>query len=152
MFEFGAKLTLHDGMAGVMKKNIELQRQFREQLSSSGIEIGKLNKQKADPVITAHDRATEVLNSVRENIDNLSQQKALTKAEVQDEASKKVDEIVEKIKEIKKTAVSPVIHLKDMVSPTVGKIKQRLKEIASPYNQCGSRCDPYGGGWATYRN
>lgn len=23
---------------------------------------------------------------------------------------------------------------------------------ASPYNQCGSRCDPYGGGWATYRN
>ena len=133
MFEFGAKLTLHDGMAGVMKKNIELQRQFREQLSSSGIEIGKLNKQKADPVITAHDRATEVLNSVRENIDNLSQQKALTKAEVQDEASKKVDEIVEKIKEIKKTAVSPIIHLKDMVSPTVGKIRQRLKEIATTY-------------------
>lgn len=133
MFEFGAKLTLHDGMAGVMKKNIELQRQFREQLSSSGIEIGKLNKQKADPVITAHDRATDVLNSVKENIDNLSQQKALTKAEVQDEASKKVDEIVEKIKEIKKTAVSPVIHLKDMVSPTVGKIKQRLKEIATTY-------------------
>lgn len=133
MFEFGAKLTLHDGMAGVMKKNIELQRQFREQLSSSGIEIGKLNKQKAGPVITAHDRATDVLNSVKENIDNLSQQKALTKAEVQDEASKKVDEIVEKIKEIKKTAVSPVIHLKDMVSPTVGKIKQRLKEIATTY-------------------
>lgn len=133
MFEFGAKLTLHDGMAGVMKKNIELQRQFREQLSSSGIEIGKLNKQKADPVITAHDRATDVLNSVKENIDNLSQQKALAKAEVQDEASKKVDEIVEKIKEIKKTAVSPVIHLKDMVSPTVGKIKQRLKEIATTY-------------------
>lgn len=133
MFEFGAKLTLHDGMAGVMKKNIELQRQFREQLSSSGIEIGKLNKKKADPVITAHDEATEVLNSVRENIDNLSQQKALTKAEVQDEASKKVDEIVEKIKEIKKTAVSPIIHLKDMVSPTVGKIKQRLKEIATTY-------------------
>ena len=133
MFEFGAKLTLHDGMAGVMKKNIELQRQFREQLSSSGIEIGKLNKQKADPVITAHDKATEVLNSVRENIDNLSQQKALTKAEVQDEASKKVDEIVEKIKEIKKTAVSPIIHLKDTVSPTVGKIRQRLKEIATTY-------------------
>ena len=133
MFEFGAKLTLHDDMAGVMKKNIELQRQFREQLSRSGIEIGKLNKQKADPVITAHDRATDVLNSVKENIDNLSQQKALTKAEVQDEASKKVDEIVEKIKEIKKTAVSPVIHLKDMVSPTVGKIKQRLKEIATTY-------------------
>lgn len=133
MFEFGAKLTLHDDMAGVMKKNIELQRQFREQLSRSGIEIGKLNKQKADPVITAHDWATDVLNSVKENIDNLSQQKALTKAEVQDEASKKVDEIVEKIKEIKKTAVSPVIHLKDMVSPTVGKIKQRLKEIATTY-------------------
>lgn len=133
MFEFGAKLTLHDGMAGIMKKNIDLQKQFKQQLASSGIEISKLNKKKADPVITAHDKATGVLNSVRENIDNLSQQKALTKAEVQDEASKKVDEIVEKIKEIKKTAVSPIIRLKDTVSPTVGKIKQRLKEIATTY-------------------
>ena len=133
MFEFGAKLTLHDGMAGVMKKNIDLQKQFKQELASSGIEISKLNKKKADPVITAHDKATGVLNSVRENIDNLSQQKAFTKAEVQDEASKKVDEIVEKIKEIKKTAVSPIIRLKDTVSPTVGKIKQRLKEIATTY-------------------
>ena len=133
MFELGVRFKAYDGMAGTIKKQLDLQKQFREQLSSTGIEIGKLNKQKADPVITAHDRATDVLNSVKENIDNLSQQKALTKAEVQDEASKKVDEIVEKIKEIKKTAVSPVIHLKDMVSPTVGKIKQRLKEIATTY-------------------
>jgi len=133
MFELGVRFKAYDGMAGTIKKQLDLQKQFREQLSSTGIEIGKLNKQKADPVITAHDKATGVLNSVRENIDNLSQQKALTKAEVQDEASKKVDEIVEKIKEIKKTAVSPVIHLKDMVSPTVGKIKQRLKEIATTY-------------------
>lgn len=133
MFELGVRFKAYDGMAGTIKKQLDLQKQFREQLSSSGIEIGKLNKQKADPVITAHDRATDVLNSVKENIDNLSQQKALTKAEVQDEASKKVDEIVEKIKEIKKTAVSPVIYLKDMVSPTVGKIKQRLKEIATTY-------------------
>lgn len=133
MFELGVRFKAYDGMAGTIKKQLDLQKQFREQLSSSGIEIGKLNKQKADPVITAHDRATDVLNSVKENIDNLSQQKALTKAEVQDEASKKVDEIVEKIKEIKKTAVSSVIHLKDMVSPTVGKIKQRLKEIATTY-------------------
>lgn len=133
MFELGVRFKAYDGMAGTIKKQLDLQKQFREQLSSTGIEIGKLNKQKADPVITAHDRATDVLNSVKENIDNLSQQKALTKAEVQDEASKKVDEIVEKIKEIKKTAVSPVIYLKDMVSPTVGKIKQRLKEIATTY-------------------
>lgn len=133
MFELGVRFKAYDGMAGTIKKQLDLQKQFREQLSSTGIEISKLNKQKSDPVITAHDEATEVLNSVRENIDNLSQQKALTKAEVQDEASKKVDEIVEKIKEIKKTAVSPVIHLKDMVSPTVGKIKQRLKEIATTY-------------------
>ena len=133
MFELGVRFKAYDGMAGTIKKQLDLQKQFREQLSSSGIEIGKLNKQKADPVITAHDRATDVLNSVKENIDNLSQQKALTKAEVQDEASKKVDEIVEKIKEIKKTAVSPIIHLKDTVSPTVGKIKQRLKEIATTY-------------------
>lgn len=133
MFELGVRFKAYDGMAGTIKKQLDLQKQFREQLSSTGIEIGKLNKQKADPVIAAHDKATGVLNSVRENIDNLSQQKALTKAEVQDEASKKVDEIVEKIKEIKKTAVSPIIHLKDMVSPTVGKIKQRLKEIATTY-------------------
>lgn len=124
--EFGAKLYLKDNMYATLKKNMELQKSYSQQINDTSSSISKLGKQKADPVITAHDKATEVLNSVRENIDNLSQQKALTKAEVQDEASKKVDEIVEKIKEIKKTAVSPIIHLKDMVSPTVGKIKQRL--------------------------
>lgn len=131
--EFGAKLYLKDNMYATLKKNMELQKSYSQQINDTSSSISKLGKQKADPVITAHDKATEVLNSVRENIDNLSQQKALTKAEVQDEASKKVDEIVEKIKEIKKTAVSPIIHLKDMVSPTVGKIKQRLKEIATTY-------------------
>ena len=123
MFEFGAKLTLHDGMAGVMKKNIELQRQFREQLSSSGIEIGKLNKQKADPVITAHDKATEALNSVRKNIDNLSQQKALTKAEVQDEASKKVDEIVETGMLSPEEIVTPYIYVDVLVPQNRGAVK-----------------------------
>lgn len=131
--EFGAKLYLKDNMYATLKKNMELQKSYSQQINDTSSSISKLGKQKAYPVITAHDKATEVLNSVRENIDNLSQQKALTKAEVQDEASKKVDEIVEKIKEIKKTAVSPIIHLKDMVSPTVGKIKQRLKEIATTY-------------------
>lgn len=131
--EFGAKLYLKDNMYATLKKNMELQKSYSQQINDTSSSISKLGKQKADPVITAHDEATEVLNSVRENIDNLSQQKAFTKAEVQDEASKKVDEIVEKIKEIKKTAVSPIIHLKDTVSPTVGKIKQRLKEIATTY-------------------
>ena len=115
--EFGAKLYLKDNMYATLKKNMELQKSYSQQINDTSSSISKLGKQKADPVITAHDKATEVFNSVRENIDNLSQQKALTKAEVQDEASKKVDEIVEKIKEIKKTAgmmfysCKPYLHL-----------------------------------------
>lgn len=31
-------------------------------------------------------------------------------------------------------------------------VKQGLLTKSSPYNQCGSRCDPYGGRWTTYRN
>lgn len=33
-------------------------------------------------------------------------------------------------------------------------IEKTISEMAdlSPYNQCGSRCDPYGGRWTTYRN
>lgn len=88
--EFGAKLYLKDNMYATLKKNMELQKSYSQQINDTSSSISKLGKQKANPVITAHDKATGVLNSVKENIDNLSQQKALTKAEVQDEASKRL--------------------------------------------------------------
>lgn len=69
--EFGAKLYLKDNMYATLKKNMELQKSYSQQINDTSSSISKLGKQKADPVITAHDKATEVLNSVRENIDNL---------------------------------------------------------------------------------
>ena len=45
MFELGVRFKAYDGMAGTIKKQLDLQKQFREQLSSTGIEIGKLKKQ-----------------------------------------------------------------------------------------------------------
>lgn len=70
--EFGAKLYLKDNMYATLKKNMELQKSYSQQINDTSSSISKLGKQKANPVITAHDKATEVLNSVRENIDNLS--------------------------------------------------------------------------------
>lgn len=64
--EFGAKLYLKDNMYATLKKNMELQKSYSQQINDTSSSISKLGKQKADPVITAHDKATEVLNSVRE--------------------------------------------------------------------------------------
>ena len=121
--EFGAKLYLKDNMYATLKKNMELQKSYSQQINDTSSSISKLGKQKADPVITAHDKATEVLNSVRENIDNLSQQKALTKAEVQDEASKKVDEIVETGMLSPEEIVTPYIYVDVLVPQNRGAVK-----------------------------
>ena len=37
MFELGVRFKAYDGMAGTIKKQLDLQKQFREQLSSTGI-------------------------------------------------------------------------------------------------------------------
>lgn len=56
-----------------------------------------------------------------------------------DEAGYRFERIVQERKSMDEEKLLAELHERNLTS-------------YSPYNQCGSRCDPYGGGWATYRN
>lgn len=162
MIEFGAKLSLKDGMLEALKKNVQLQKEFKERIEQSGNAVGNLGAMRATPVISAKDNATGIVKAVRNTVNDvsamsanpsisvsdnatqelenlnteverLSHAKILTRAEVDDEASKKLEEINGKIKELATKVVAPVIRLRDLTSSALGKIKQRLKEIAVNY-------------------
>lgn len=162
MIEFGARLSLKDNMLSVMKKNLQMQREFSESVKQTSSSITELGKKKADPVISARDKATGIIGGIRKvlgitdtmvsspevslddlatedlrqlkkEMERLNHVKLLTRVEVDDEASKKLEEIDEKMKELATKVVAPIIRLRDLTSSALGKIKQKLKEIAVNY-------------------
>lgn len=162
MIEFGAILSLKDRMAATLKKNLDLQRQFSQQVERVNSGVKKLGNQKANPTIMAQDDASEVIDTIRDGLKSVSMIMAdpeitiedaasavaeqlrstlesldamgvSPKVEVKDEATAQADEIADKIREIGKYVASPVIKLKDLISSEAGKISRKLKEIATTY-------------------
>lgn len=133
MIEFGAKLTLKDGMYATLQKNIKLQKEFSKQVKDTSKSIQDLGKRKANPIVRIRDNATGQLMGIKREIRAMSDVKALTKAEVDDQATRKVDAIKQKLKNLGKTIVSPFIRLKENVSSKADKIKQKLKQISTTF-------------------
>ena len=133
MMEFGAKLFLKDNMFSVMKKNAEMQREFKERIDQTNMAVKGLGKAKATPTISVNDKATGIAESILNTVETVGAMTATPEMGVKDNATKKVDVILEKIREAKSMVVSPVIRLRDNVTSSVGKIKRRLKEIATTY-------------------
>lgn len=133
MMEFGAKLSLKDNMYATLKKNVQMQREFKERVDQTNMAVKGLGKVKATTTINANDKATAIVQSVRNTVETVGAMTATPEMSVKDTATKKVDAILEKIREAKSMVVSPVIRLRDNVTSSVGKIKRRLKEIATTY-------------------
>ena len=133
MMEFGAKLSLKDNMYATLKKNVQMQREFKERVDQTNMAVKGLGKVKATTTISANDKATAIVQSVRNTVETVGAMTATPEMSVKDTATKKVDAILEKIREAKSMVVSPVIRLRDNVTSSVGKIKRRLKEIATTY-------------------
>lgn len=133
MIEAGLRLSLKDNMSATIQKNIKLQREFSQQVEQANLGVRSLGKAKADPIITARDQATKVVESVRSTIEQVANAVATPEVEIKDKATSKADEILERIRELKKMAVSPVVRLKDKVTDNANKLKRKLKELATNY-------------------
>lgn len=131
MIEFGARLSLKDNMYATLQKNLKLQKQFSEQVDKTSSSIKGLGSQRANPTITANDKASGVIGSIVNTLANVSNTVATPVVKVLDGATNKIDAIEQKIKAIKKTIVSPVVKLKDTATAKVEKLKQSLKAISS---------------------
>ena len=52
MIEFGARLSLKDNMYAALQRNLNLQREFSEQIDRTNSSIRGLGSQRANPTIT----------------------------------------------------------------------------------------------------
>lgn len=162
MIEFGAKLSLKDNMYATLKKNLNLQREYSDQVERTNASVRQLSGARANPTINARDNASSVVNSIteaveqagamvatpdiqvedrattvigriRQDISSMDRVHSLSRAEVDDQASKKLEDINSKIRELGRKVASPVIKLRDLTSSAVGKIKQSLNAIATTF-------------------
>ena len=131
MIEFGARLSLKDNMYATLQKNLKLQRQFSEQVERTSSSIRGLGSQRANPTITANDRASGVIQRVINTVSSVGDMVATPVVKVLDGATSKIDVIAQKIRDIKKTVVSPIVKLKDNITTKIEKVKQSLKAISS---------------------
>ncbi len=181
MIEFGAKLSLKDNMYATMKKNLDLQRQFSQQIEKTSSGVKHLGSQKANPTIMADDKASDVLDTIRSGLksvaciladpeitvedaatkvieqlkntlSNLENQVVSPEIEINDQATAQADKIANKIKEIGRFVASPVVKLKDLISPEAGRISKKLKEIATTYTPIVRLRDAASQGLAKIKN
>lgn len=181
MIEFGAKLSLKDNMYATMKKNLDLQRQFSQQIEKTSSGVKHLGSQKANPTIMADDKASDVLDTIRSGLksvaciladpeitvedaatkvieqlkntlSNLENQVVSPEIEINDQATAQADKIANKIKEIGRFVASPVVKLKDLISSEAGRISKKLKEIATTYTPIVRLRDAASQGLAKIKN
>ena len=133
MIDFGARLSLKDNMYATLQKNLKLQRSFTEQVERTSSSIRGLGSQRANPTITANDRASGVISSIRNTLNNVGRVQMMPTVAVRDEASAKVEAINSKIRELGRKVASPIVRLKDRTADVAGAITRRLKEIATTY-------------------
>lgn len=133
MINFGARLSLKDNMYATLQKNLKIQKQFSEQVSSTDRAVQGLGKRNVNPIIRLRDDVTAKVIGIRRELRAMSDVKALTKVEVEGQALAKAEEIENTLRRIGKMAVTPFVRLKDTASERMGTIKQKLKDIATNY-------------------
>ena len=156
--EFGARLSLKDNMAATLRRNLDLQRQFTQQISQTNASVQALgrtrvntsinatdnasgvirtvreglnaaNNMVADPDLSVTDRATEVINKVKDGLSKVAHTAAKPVVAIKDTASKAIDKVKTGLKTVGKTVAKPFIQLKDKASPIIEKIKNGLKTV-----------------------
>lgn len=133
MIDFGARLSLKDNMYATLQKNLKLQRSFTEQVEKTSSSIKGLGSQRANPSITANDRASSIIGNIKNTLNSVGKVQIMPKVAVKDEASAKVEAINTKIRELGRKVASPIVRLKDRTADMAGAITRRLKEIATTY-------------------
>ena len=68
MIEFGGKLSLKDNMYATLQKNLKMQKQFSKEVNKTSSGVKALGKAKANPLIQAKDKASAILNKVKNGL------------------------------------------------------------------------------------
>lgn len=131
MIEFGAKLSLKDNMAATLQKNLDIQRQFTQQVSQTDASIKSLGKARANPTISATDDASEVIDTVREGLDLANGMVSSSTLSATDEASEIIEQVREGLDSVNSQRANATIEVNDEATSRLDRIKQAILSAGS---------------------
>ncbi len=130
MMEFGARLSLKDNMYATLQKNLNQQKKFQEQVKSTREHLGKLAKQKVNPIIKVKDKSKTQYNKVRNRLKLINKTIAKPFIVVKDKTSKTISKVKSKIKLLGRMVATPFIKVKNSKAIRgIGKVHQKLKQV-----------------------
>lgn len=130
MVEFGAKLSLKDNMYATLKKNLKMQQDFSKQIKDTAKSIQGLGKRVAKPVIQLKDKASPVLNKMKNTLKIVGKTVAKPFIAIKDGATKVLEKVKSGLKHIGSTTAKAMVAIKDGASAGLKKIGDTLKSLA----------------------
>ena len=122
MVEFGARLSLHDGMSGVLVKAIQKQREFREQIDRTREALDKVSEKKHDIQVNGS-AAQKEADKIKDKLEELEGNTVASVTADTDPAQSELSTIREKLDEIKRNPV------RMRIEANVQEAKRRLAEM-----------------------
>lgn len=132
MMEFGAKLSLKDGMSNTLQKNLQKQREFQKQIQQTRRAVQQASKQKMKLIAdtTGISKAVKEVNKVKNKIRDVGRTITKPIINVKDNASRIIGNINGKLKRVGKFVATPFVKLKDGASKILSSMGSMLKTLA----------------------
>lgn len=131
MMEFGAKLSLKDGMSNTLQKNLQKQREFQREVNNTkkAIQGASKDKLKISSDTTGINKAVVQVNKMRAKMKEVSKTVARPYITVKDGATRVTTKIKSNLKTVGKMISTPVIKIKDLASKGINKVKGGLSKV-----------------------
>ena len=131
MIEFGARLSLRDNMYATLQRNLNLQRSFTEQIERTSSSIRGLGSQSANPTITANDRASDIIENVRDTLNIAGAMNVSPEVAIEDSASGVLGAIQDTLDAVNATTATPEVEVEveDEATTLLGRIRNELNSV-----------------------
>jgi phage-related protein len=131
MLNFGAKIGMQDNMSATLQKLLKTQREFSEQTERTNASVRGLGKAKADPVITANDKASGIIASIREGLKEAGamSETATVGVNAEDEASAVIRSVEDTLDTVNAMVATPEVSLEDNATEDVREIREEMEAL-----------------------
>ena len=124
--EFGARLSLRDNMYATLRRNLNLQRDFSEQIDRTNASVQQLGRTRVNTTINATDNASGVIDSIMETVENAGSTTVSPEVSLEDNASGVLGAIQDTLDTVNTTTAAPTVGVQDEATPTVNRVEQEV--------------------------
>lgn len=126
--DFEMKMSLKDNMSATMQKNIDLQRQFKQQIDQSNASVKAFGKTDVSATVNLEDNVTKQAREVEEKIREVGRYVAAPVIRIKDHVSSEAEKVGKKLKDLA-TTYTPIVKIRDLASQGLSKVKNTIGSL-----------------------